>query len=130
METSEDILRLLADRLKWENKFTPADVALSTVPEGGQVPFPQEGVTSPAGAKMLSPIEKRNSSLENLPIPSIPEEETGVIVELLKEEGSLAQEEIFEFTGLEPAKLPVLLLQLELVQKIRRTQEGRYSLFC
>ena len=57
-------------------------------------------------------------------------EERGVIEELLKEEGPLAQDEILEFTGLEPSKLPVLLLQLELAKKVRRIQDGRYALPC
>ncbi len=57
----------------------------------------------------------------------IPEEES-IIPELLKEEGSLGLSEILEFTGLEPAKLPVQLLRLELAGKIKRAGDGKYSL--
>jgi DNA processing protein len=130
VEAPGDILLALADRLKWENKFEAADIGQppllelrsdspSLSPEapgedplssgeGGQAPFPQKKVTD----------------------PFIPGKEGGVIEELLKEEGPLAQDEILEFTGLEPAKLPALLLGLELAKKIRRTQDGRYALPC
>jgi len=61
-------------------------------------------------------------------IRDTPHEDGSVIPELLKEEGSLGPNEILEFTGLEPAKLPALLLRLELAKKIKRTQDGKYSL--
>jgi DNA processing protein len=121
VETPEDILLVLADRLKWENKFETtgveqpaplearADISLlSQTAEGSQVPFCDKKV----------------------PDPFIPEEGHGVIEELLREEGPLAQDEILEFTGLESAKLPVFLLQLELARKVRKTQDGRYALSC
>jgi len=67
-----------------------------------------------------------------LPAPDlvIPNKENSVIGELLKEEGSLSQDEILEFTGLESSKLPSLLLVLELAKKVRRIQDGRYALSC
>jgi predicted Rossmann fold nucleotide-binding protein DprA/Smf involved in DNA uptake len=65
-----------------------------------------------------------------VPDSSISSEARGVVEELLREEGPLAQDEILEFTGLESSKLPVLLLQLELAKKIRRIQDGRYALSC
>ena len=59
---------------------------------------------------------------------SAPKEDGGIIEELLKEEGALALDEILEATGLEPAQLPGMLLQLEFSKKILRTPDGRYSL--
>jgi predicted Rossmann fold nucleotide-binding protein DprA/Smf involved in DNA uptake len=53
-----------------------------------------------------------------------------VIEQVLREEGPLAKDEILEFTGLEPVRLPVLLLQMELAKKVRRTHDGRYALSC
>lgn len=113
VETPEDILLVLADRLKWENKFEvtvtdPATVEQSVALEGGQAPL----------------------CAKNVPDPFISNEERSVIEDLLKDEGPLAQDEILEFTGLEPSKLPGILLQLELARKIRRTQDGRYVLPC
>ncbi len=108
VETPEDILLALADRLKWENKFNLISSEQPVIPAGGQAPF--------CGKKV--------------PDPFVPEEGHNVIEDLLKEEGPLAQDEILEFTGLEPSKLPSLLLRLELTKKIRRTQDGRYALPC
>ncbi len=121
VETPEDILLVLADRLKWENKFELAIVEQHAIPKGGQAPFCDKKVPDPLG-----PAKTGNSHL----FGDTQTEDEAVILEVLKEEGPLAQDEILEFTGLEPAKLPVLLLQLELAKKIKRTQDGRYSLFC
>lgn len=117
VETSEDILLVLADRLKLENTFEATLVEEATMPDvRGVVPLlPQKDLT------------ERPSQASS---PFMPLEERGVIEEVLKEEGPLGQDEILECTGLEPAKLSVLLLQLELAKKIRRTQEGRYALTC
>ncbi len=117
VETSEDILLVLADRLKLENKFDAVPIEQATQPDvRGVIP-------------LLSPNDlKVRPSQASSPCMSL--EESGVIEELLKEEGPLGQDEILECTGLEPAKLPVLLLQLELAKKIRPTQEGRYALPC
>ena len=119
VETPEDILLVLADRLKWENKFEAVNIEQPITPElqtdqGGQAP----------------PFLSRQRRDVGVPDPLISGEERGVIEELLKEEGPLAQDEILEFTGLEPSKLPVLLLQLELAKKVRRIQDGRYALPC
>ena len=106
VETPEDILLVLTDRLKFENKFDSIPVESPAIPERNQSHFFEKKAScSPAS-----------------------EEEIGVIEELLEEEGPLAQDEILEFTGLEPAKLPSQLLQLELAKKIKRTQDGRYVL--
>lgn len=113
VETPEDILLVLADRLKWENKFETVDSGRPGVP----------GPETGRGEQAVLPVEKP-SGLTNSA------EEPDVIEELLKEEGPLAQNEILEFTGLEPSKLPALLLQLELAKKVRRTQDGRYALPC
>jgi DNA processing protein len=113
VETPEDILLVLADRLKLENKFEANTLGRLVERE---LPLDPEGQT-------LSPMKK-------LPISGISGERLGVIEELLKEEGPLAQDEILEFTGLEPAKLPAMLLELELARKLKRMQDGRYSLSC
>ena len=137
VESSEDILLVLADRLKLENKFEPALVT----PDGEETENNGQRTTGhdlrktdndqtadgEGGQTSFSSLPTRPGEVPGL-APSIPEEERSVIEELLKDEGPLAQDEILEFTGLEPSKLPVLLLQLELAKKIKRTQDGRYSL--
>jgi predicted Rossmann fold nucleotide-binding protein DprA/Smf involved in DNA uptake len=70
----------------------------------------------------------KNENAEGRLLGDISHADESVITELLKEEGPLGPDEILEFTGLEPAKLPVLLLRMELAGKIKRTQEGKYSL--
>ena len=143
VESPEDILLALADRLKWENKFDPVSVIPSpdlgpradALPSSesltrgeieapffrGLVSFLKKKAPVPLSQKESLPAEKASDSL-------IPREESSVIEELLTEEGPLTQDEILEFTGLEPAKLPMLLLQLELVRKIKRNPEGKYLL--
>jgi len=128
VETPEDILIALADRLKWENKFEPAcseqSSALEIRSDMSLLPLetPNEDLCQMPGGSPV-PLGRRET-------PSSSGEGCSVIEELLKEEGPLAQDEILEFTGLEPAKLPVLLLGLELAKKVRRTQDGRYALPC
>ncbi|MFA5168648.1 MAG: DNA-processing protein DprA [Candidatus Omnitrophota bacterium] len=125
VETPEDILLVLASRLKLENKFDLVPAEQSVAPEKQQAsPFLSRHRRDAEMPAIVIPNEKKISG------PFVPGEERGVIEELLKEEGPLAQDEILEFTGLEPSKLPVLLLQLELEKKIRRTQDGRYVLPC
>jgi len=124
VETPEDILLVLADRLKWENKFE------STAGEQSSPLELQDDVlrVSPeasTGERGLESFCVKKVSGVDLPI-----EENSIIGELLKEEGPLSQDEILEFTGLEPSKLPVFLLQLELAKKVRRMQDGRYALLC
>lgn len=121
VETPEDILLVLADRLKWENKFDSVSAEQTVISKS-------EATLRPSLPD--APAEDFSSMAERVPASMIPGEETGVIEELLKEEGPLAQDEILEFTGLEPAKLPSLLLGLELAKKIRRIQDGRYTLPC
>jgi DNA processing protein len=128
VETPEDILLVLADRLKWENKFGAGSVEPAVIPEGGQAPFFRGLAPFPEGKVPVPFAEKRSQSPEQQPVPDIPGEEPGVIEELLKEEGPLSQDEILEFTGLEPAKLPAQLLKLELAGKIKRGGDGKYSL--
>ena len=116
-ETPEDILLALADRLKMENKFALA---------------PVERFAPPELKTNVSLALSATSTAKPLPAQAslISHEGKSVIEELLKEEGPLAQDEILELTGLESAKVPVLLLQLELAKKVRRIQDGRYSLPC
>ena len=71
--------------------------------------------------------EERGQSPDKAPDPFIPEGERGVIEELLKEEGPLAQDEILEFTGLEPSQLPALLLQLEISGSIQKARDGKFT---
>jgi DNA processing protein len=108
VETPEDILLALADRLRLENKVEP-------VPSGAS------DFVRPEACFLIS------SGKEEI---ALPVEGGCAIEELLKEEGPLAQEEILEFTGLESSKLPSLLLKLELEKKIRRDRDGRYALPC
>ncbi len=121
VETPEDVLLVLADRLKLENKFETISVEQPTFPEL-RADRPLLSQTAEEGQ---APFCRKKA-----PDTFIPGEEAGVIEELLKEEGPLAQDEILEFTGLEPAKLPSLLLGLELAKKVRRIQDGRYALHC
>lgn len=143
VETPEDILLVLADRLKFENKFEPAGKVLGPEKIPPNIPAPLVGEGHDEGGLVFShptlsqeeegktrKCLKIHQGLGSDPVSLIPDEETSVIEDLLKEEGALAQDEILEFTGLDPAKLPVCLLQLELAKKVRRTQDGRYSLFC
>jgi DNA processing protein len=127
VETSEDILLVLADRLKWENKFEPVLVEQSTIPLVN-IDKGKRGHFCAWGTVPSSSLE--NQPQKNSSVFTIPREEGNLIEELLKEEGPLAQEEILEFTGLEPSKLSSLLLGMELAKKIRRTQDGRYALPC
>ena len=130
VETPEDILFALADRLRLGNTFEPVPVEQTVILRSGTPisPLPPE-----ASIEASSPgAEGERASLFNEEESGVfmAHEEYGVIEELLKEEGPLAQDEILEFTGLESSRLPVLLLQLELAKKIRRTKDGRYSLPC
>jgi len=113
VETPTDILLALADRLKLENQSEIVDSERPGV----------SGPETSRGEQAVPSIEKPSSFTSFA-------EEPDVIEELLKEEGPLAQDEILEFTGFDPAKLPSLLLQLELAKKVRRTQDGRYTLPC
>ncbi|HNX67985.1 MAG TPA: DNA-processing protein DprA [Candidatus Omnitrophota bacterium] len=150
VESPEDIFDALAPRLKTENNFSltpPADVVLvdgvknlvlrffgaskkneprdsfagkiSSIPEPGEqgVPLPVEisAVLANGGS---SPREE-----QDIPIS----EDAKTVEEILREEGPLAQEEILEFTGLEPSRLPGILLQLELAGKVRRSPGGTYN---
>ncbi|MFA7255255.1 MAG: DNA-processing protein DprA [Candidatus Omnitrophota bacterium] len=141
VETPEDILIALADRLKFENKFEPAEKVLRSEDIPPNIPSPPVGegqdegglvfphpTLSQEGEGKTRECLKIHQDLGSDPVPLILDEETSVIEDLLKEEGALAQDEILEFTGLDPAKLPALLLQLELAKKIKRMQEGKYSL--
>lgn len=123
VETPEDIMLVLADRLKWENKFGPAwaeqSIALEPrTDEGGQSPFPH----TPENTSV-----RRTMAEKNLSDPFIPVEENNVIEELLKEEGPLTQDEILESTGFEPSKLPALLFQLEISGSIQKTRDGKFT---
>lgn len=128
----------------WKNFSTSLTSEVSNVigKRASEVPNENKGIRLPPQEKMLlkaamapppnqkppgfldppdgSDLEDRTSLLLN--------EETKVIEELLKDEGVLSQDEILEFTGLEPAKLPVLLLQLELAKKIKHNPDGKYAL--
>lgn len=130
VETPEDILLVLADRLKWENKFEPVVIEPPVIPEREQMPLSWGRVLSPLEKAPVPITEDGSQFPKNPPVALISGEESSKIEELLRAEGPLAQDEILEFTGIEPAKLPGLLLRLELMKKISRTQEGRYSLPC
>lgn len=139
VETSEDILLVLADRLKWENKFE-----INTEGPSVDLPVQTPGEGRAGYSKPASDEERQFSLQQEADIPKeavglspsnknklgtlIPDEEGGVILELLKEEGPCAQDEILEFTGLDPAKLPAILLQMELAKKIHRARDGKYGL--
>ncbi len=125
VETPEDILIALADRLKWENKFEAIGSEQSIVVKKRDdislllpdTPIENPRQVSGEGPVLLGCEETSGSSQEG----------RSVIEELLKEEGPLGQDEILEFTGLEPAKLPAFLLQLELSKKIKRGPDGKYE---
>ena len=117
-ETPEDILLVLADRLKWENKFEP-------VPSEAGIDF-SAAMDEKERVPVLLPMQESAEGLAS----SFSHGECDLIVELLKSEGPLGKDDILEFTGLESSKLPVLLLQMELTKKVFRTQDGRYSLSC
>jgi len=143
VETPEDILLALADRLKLENKFEPAffESPIASVPPTDAPPLSLDVPRRlPGNPVILNDAPQREGSLTEIlrtrgaqndggeVFQEVPPNEDSVIEELLKEEGPLAQDEILEFTGLEPSKMPVLLLRLELSKKIKRTQDGKYSL--
>ncbi|MFH0985458.1 MAG: DNA-processing protein DprA [Candidatus Omnitrophota bacterium] len=118
VETPEDIVLALADRLKWENHFQRVGVG-QTISSEPQV----DSSSFPAKVEGQAPLcDKKGSD------PFILGGGKSEIEELLKEEGPLAQDEILEFTGLEPSVLPARLLNLELSGKIKRNSDGKYSL--
>ena len=132
VETPEDILLALADRLKWENKFeptfqaaveesdrvSPEEIAPKTGDNPGSLPLERSSPNYPE--------EKGNKSQESHLLGDTPIEDELVILELLKEEGPLGPDEMMEFTGLESSKLPVLLLKMELGGKIKKGSDGKY----
>jgi len=134
-ETPEDILLALADRLKWENKFGMEDIEPSTPFElrAGISPLPREASTegpllkAEVGQVLPSSAVDGARAVESCFL-NRGEEGPSIIEELLKEEGPLAQDEILEFTGLEPSKLPAFLIQMELMGKIKRGSDGKYFL--
>ncbi|MFH1800346.1 MAG: DNA-processing protein DprA [Candidatus Omnitrophota bacterium] len=176
VETFEDILLALADRLKWENKFepasqTPIEESSTATPEEktktGDSPhsFHSErsgsNTDSVAAERRLGPFklplgkemkslggdrgspdyhkekenksqeshlfrQRKNSSNDLWRIGDTHMEDEPVILELLKDEGPLGPDEMMEFTGLESAKLPVILLRMELDGKIKRGSDGKY----
>ena len=125
VEAPEDILLVLADRLRWENRFETSLVTPHGEETGNNV---QRTLVhgQPMGGEEMKPERGEDRLLGD--IRAIPHEDESVILELLKEEGPQGPDEILEFTGLESAKLPMLLLRLELLKKITRTQEGKYLL--
>jgi len=122
-ETPEDILLVLADRLRLEN---PAQQ--SCFPESFVAQEEKKPVTSvllgPRDGKPVC-VAGEEKEIQWMPVLG---EAAAVIEALLKEEGALSGEEILEFTGLEPAQLPGCLLQLEISKRICRTPDGRYVL--
>ncbi len=141
VEAPEDILLVLADRLRLENisgldeKVPDSSSSLQDISpplggegqdEGGAI-FHHSTLSQEGGGKAREHSKsQQNTGSGN--ISPIAGEENTVIEELLKEEGPLSQDHILEFTGLEPSRLPALLLQMELAKKIRRTPDGRFSL--
>ncbi|MEI7750623.1 MAG: DNA-processing protein DprA [Candidatus Omnitrophota bacterium] len=139
VETPEDILLVLADRLRWENK----PEMLLPIPDGeatgnnGQRSTDNEQQSTNNGQGLADNGQPTGGEEEKNEREGgrllgdnrdISHEDQSVIPELLKEEGSLGPDEILEFTGLEPAKLPAQLLRLELAGKIKRAGDGKYSL--
>lgn len=126
VEGPEDILEALADHLKRENGFRPETVEAEIPPE-----------------KMADPVHILNVSqaIAQNPVPdaglpaAIPSwgegtrlsEDAVTVEEVLREEGPLAPDGILDFSGLDPLRLPALLLQLELVRKIKKTSDGKYT---
>ena len=126
VETPEDILLVLADRLRLENMPEPVAKVLGSddIPQNSPSPLMGEGQDEGKERDCLKSQQDTGSDS----VAVIPEKERSVIEELLKEEGPLSKDEILEFTGLETAKLPALLLPLELAKKIKRGPDGKYEL--
>ena len=146
VESPDDIVEALALRLTMENHFetecSKKTVILNEIknlafqffenlkktPSGknrreGDIKKP--AVTVPAPEMVF---EKSVQDQDDGALPSDSGEESSAIEEVLKEEGPLSQEEILEFTGLEPSQAPSLLLRLELAKKIKRTVDGKFAL--
>lgn len=115
VESPEDIFEALAVYLKKTCRFA---TDMPKPPKaGGQVPFLP--VPEDAPVQCLA-IEKKALA------PFIADDETATIEQALKEEGSLGADEILDITGLDAAKLPGLILKLELAGRIKRGQDGKY----
>lgn len=132
VEMPEDILLALADRLKFENKFEPALLTSDGKEAGNNYRRPTGNDQRSTDNSQLVGGEEVKNETEGRRLlgdsRDILQEDESVILELLKEEGSLGLNEILEFTGLEPAKMPALLLKLEFAKKIKRGMDGKYSL--
>ncbi|MFH1208196.1 MAG: DNA-processing protein DprA [Candidatus Omnitrophota bacterium] len=109
VETPEDILLALADRLKWENKF---EAAFQAPVEESDTASPEEIALKTGDGHLLGDTHMEDES---------------IILELLKDEGPLGPDEMMEFTGLESTKLPVILLKMELGGKIKKGSDGKYN---
>ena len=131
VETQEDILLVLADRLKWKNKFEPvlAEQSIAapvSTERSDAVEKKEDGSNSDSlkyggigGSPDSLSIEKEELQGGHLFRPGAdapgvlrrigetPQEEEPLILELLKEEGPLAPDEMVECTGRESSKLSV-----------------------
>lgn len=115
-EDPEDILEVLAGFLQRENGLElPSKTTRNAVLLEKSSPCPQEMIP-----EEILPDDK------TVPLGEAAE----TVARLLREEGPLNQDEILEICGLEPARLPSLLLQLELARRIKKANDGRYALFA
>lgn len=142
VENPGDILEVLASRLKRENPLSHENPKPSSLIDRAKdlisfLTFSEKEDTAEiarrAGEKQtLEPVTNRLDQTKQpkdfalIGTPFMGEADT--VIEALQGEGALTQEEILNITGLEPSKMPGLLLKLELAQKIRRAPDGKYHL--
>lgn len=138
VEGPEDIVEAMASRLREANRQKPEIIDLVNRKDSTLIPFspvPEKQENPSFLKKLFSPLTQ-HSEPEETPVvfhqvtvqPETDplDEEMKTILEILKEEGALTQDELLEGTGLEPSKLPGLLLNLELMKKIQRDPDGHY----
>lgn len=82
--------------------------------------------TPPLCTQKEHPVKPFMTEKKEAPLFII-DDEAVAVEEALREEGPLGQDEILEFTGLEPSRLPSLLLTLELNGRIQKGSDGRYK---
>ncbi len=117
VETAEDVLLVLADKLRLDNKFIE-----QTETEDKTLDKAEKDKKENFLSKIFfvsKTVEKNKDSFN---------QDEKNILEFLSEEGSASSDEILEALGLDTAQLPGLLLCLELAKKIRKNPEGRWAL--
>lgn len=141
VESPDEILEALASRLKLENKFGSAETQKNlSIPDFAKslislLPFAHSSKGGHAPSQPLMKeehvisVEETGERMKEKPVDfSDLGDEAKTIESVLKEEGPLTLDEILEFTGLDASRVPGLLLQMELMRKIKRTPEGKYCL--